>query len=306
MTRLVVITPSYRPDFELCVDLNRSVLAFAPESVEHHILVPKADFRLFARSLAGPRTHVRCREELLPASLVRLPLTDFLLNFRWPFVPVRGWVEQQLVKLAAASACTEDVVLIVDSDVQFLRPFDAQTFTRNGAVRFYRLPNGVNAGLPYHVRWHAGARSLMGLPPRSPPHADYISSMVACNPAVIRQMLARVESSTGRPWTQAIAGQFHFSEWTLYGVFMEELAGSDVNSFVSDQPLCMGDWSTAFSKDEADEFLAKLPPTDIAAMISSKAGTEVAVRRSALADWRGRLNGALTFAATLVHFPYML
>src|SRR5262245_11138693 len=67
MTRIAVITPSYRPDFELCVDLNRSVLEFAPEYVNHQILVPRSDFALF-RQLAGPRTHVRCREELLPPS----------------------------------------------------------------------------------------------------------------------------------------------------------------------------------------------------------------------------------------------
>ena len=307
MTRMTIITPSYRPDFELCVDLNRSVLEFAPECVEHQILVPRADFHLFASHLAGPRTHVRCREELLPTSFVRLPRTDFLLNLRWPFLPVRGWIEQQLVKLAAASHCKDDVVLIVDSDVQFVRSFDARTFTRDGAVRFYRLPNGVDARLPYHIRWHRSARTLMGLPAGSPPYADYISSMVACNPAVIRQMLARVESSTGRPWATAIAKQLHFSEWTLYGVFMEELAAPDAKAFVSDKPLCMGDWSTAFGKNEADEFLAKLEPTDVAAMISSKTGTHVAVRRSAFNDWRARWSQTLTLAATFVtHFAYGL
>lgn len=287
MTRMTVITPSYRPDFELCVDLNRSVLQYAPECVEHHILVPRSDYKLFSR-LAGPRTHVRCREELLPASFVRVPLTRFLLDLRWPFLPVRGWIEQQLVKLAAASKSDGDVVLIVDSDVQFVHPLRAEMFVRNGAVRFYRLPGGVDARLPTHIKWHRSARKLLGLPPQSPPHADYVTSMVACDPSLIRRMLTRVESATGRPWAMALARQLHFSEWTLYGVFTEELAGPEANSFVSDEPLCKGDWSTSFSKDKADEFLAQLGPRDVAAMMSSKTGIPITVRRSAFADLQER------------------
>ena len=160
MTSMTVLTPSFRPDFELCVDLNRSILEFAPASVRHHIFVPRSDFHLFSR-LAGPRTDVQIREELLPASFVRVPHFDVMLNFRWPFLPVRGWIEQQIVKLHAASACTDDVVLMVDSDVQFVRPFSVETFVRNGIVRLYRLPNGVDGRLPRHLLWHKRARTLL-------------------------------------------------------------------------------------------------------------------------------------------------
>ena len=54
MTRLAVVTPSYAPDFDLCADLNRSVLAHAGDDVHHHIVVAARDLALFAR-LAGPR-----------------------------------------------------------------------------------------------------------------------------------------------------------------------------------------------------------------------------------------------------------
>ena len=53
-----VITPSFAPDFELCADLHRSVLEYSPNSVHHHIVVPRSDLKLFGR-LAGPRTHIR-------------------------------------------------------------------------------------------------------------------------------------------------------------------------------------------------------------------------------------------------------
>src|SRR5262249_40395810 len=157
--------------------------------------------------------------------------------------------------LTAAAACTEDVVLLVDSDVQFVRPFDANTFVREGIVRFYRLPDGVDARLPRHMLWHEGARILLGLPPASPPYTDYISGMIACDPAIVRRMLARVETITGLPWATAIGRQLHFSEWTLYGVFVDEVAGAPANAFASNQALCPGHWTTPLGKDQADEFL---------------------------------------------------
>ena len=55
-------------------------------------------------------------------------------------------------------------------------------------------------------------------------------------------MLARVAATTGRPWTTAIARQLHFSEWTLYGVFVDDVIGAPANSFASDDPLCLGYW----------------------------------------------------------------
>jgi hypothetical protein len=85
------------------------------------------------------------QDELLPGSFVRLPFSDFMLNLRWPFLPMRGWIEQRIIKLLTASASTDDVVLLVDSDVQFVRPFSAETFVRDGIVRFYRRPNDVDA-----------------------------------------------------------------------------------------------------------------------------------------------------------------
>src|SRR5216684_2807077 len=123
MARMAVITPSFAPDFELCVALNRSVLDNAPNTVQHHIIVPRSDLKLFGR-LAGPRTHIRCETDFLPRWFVPLPfLANATVNLRRPFPPVRGWILQQLIKLAAVAASEDDVVLVADSDVRFVRPF---------------------------------------------------------------------------------------------------------------------------------------------------------------------------------------
>jgi hypothetical protein len=285
--RMAVITPSYGPDFELCADLSRSVLRNCPDLVHHHIIVPKADLSVF-RQLSGPRTHVRCDSNFLPPSFVRIPYGNYTFNLLTPYPPVRGWIMQQIVKLSAAAASDDDVVLLVDSDTEFVRPFDASTFVRDGIVRFYRKPREIDQRLPRHMTWHHVARSLLGVPHTEPPLTDYISSLLPWNPVIVRQMLARVAAITGRPWTSAIGAQLHFSEFMLYGVFVDEVVGSPANSFSSDDPLCLAHWDTnPLDRASAAEFLARIRPSDVAAMISAKSGTPLAVKRAAFAEYPG-------------------
>lgn len=283
MKRMSVFTKSFAPDFELCADLHRSVIEYSPESVHHHIVVPRSDLKLFGR-LAGSRTHIRCEAEFLPSSFLALPFGNFTMNLGRPFPPVRGWILQQVIKLAAVAASEDDVVLVVDSDVEFVRPFTVETFLQGGVVRFYRKSNVIAEQLPRHMAWQRISRVMLGLPPADPPYTDYISAMLACDPGIVRQMLARVAATTGRPWATAIAGQLHFSEWTLYGVFVDEVIGAPANSFVSDDPLCLSYWNDGpLSRQSAIDFLSGVRPTDVAAMISAKSRTPLTVRRAAFA-----------------------
>src|SRR5215475_15794730 len=150
MTRMAVITKSFAPDFELCTALNHSVLDNSPSTVQHHIIVPRSDLKLFGR-LAGPRTHVRCETDLLPRTFVPVPFSNITVNLRRLFPPVRGWIQQQVIKLAAVAASADDVVLIADSDVEFVRRFTAEMFVRDGKVRFFCKPNQVDKRLPRHM-----------------------------------------------------------------------------------------------------------------------------------------------------------
>jgi Family of unknown function (DUF6492) len=290
MTRMAVLTKSFATDFELCVALNRSVLDYSPNTVQHHIIVPRSDLKLFG-PLAGPRTYIRCERDFLPRTFVPLPFSNITVNLGRPLPPVRGWIKQQVVKLAAVAASEEDVVLVADSDVEFFRPFTAEMFVRDGKVRFFCKPNQIDNRLPRHMIWHRVARALLGLPPAEPPYADYISSPLAWDPVIVRRMLARVTATTGRPWPTAIAGQLHFSECVLYGVFVDCVIGAPAKSFASDDPLCLLYWEpTPLNLDSAAQFIRGVRPTDIAAVIQSKSRTPVAVRKAAFAALRAAHN----------------
>ena len=128
---------------------------------------------------------------------------------------------------------------------------------------------------------------LLGLPVSKPPYADYVSSLLAWSPAIVRQTLARVAAIGGRPWTTMVASQLHFSEWTLYGVFVDEVLGASAKSFESDDPLCLAHWSdTPLTGDGAAAFVSRLQSSDIAAMISAKSHTPAETRRAAFAALR--------------------
>src|SRR5262245_27031194 len=117
MRRMAVITPSYAPDLELCKDLSRSVLQYSPASVHHHILVPDCDLRIF-KELRTARVHIHRASEFLPGSFAPVPFANLWVNLKRPYPPVRGWITQQIVKLAAAAQMDTEVVLLVDSDIE--------------------------------------------------------------------------------------------------------------------------------------------------------------------------------------------
>ncbi|MGA3489435.1 DUF6492 family protein [Micromonosporaceae bacterium DT55] len=282
MTRLAVVTPSYAPDFDLCADLNRSVLAHSGDDVHHHIVVAARDLALFAR-LAGPRTHIRRASDHLPRGFVPVPRTNLTLNLRRPFPPLRGWITQQIVKLAVTAGFDADAVLLVDSDIEFIRPFGPQTYLRDEVVRFYRKPDAVDESLPRHLSWHRVARELLGLPPARPPFHDYISAPVAWSPTIVRRLQHRIEMVTGQAWADAIGARLHFSEATLYGVFVDEVLGAPATANSSAEMLCHNHYEEVpLDAPALRRFLAEVAPADVAVMISAKSQTPLELRRQAL------------------------
>ncbi len=232
-----VVTPSHRNDWPLFISLHESVLLHTPEPVTHYVIVPGADVQLFSQ-VAGPRCVVIPEESLYPRhyrplpganqllhSLPRVPSAARLaaINLGRPFHPIRGWVMQQLLKMEACRQIDADVLLLLDSDVLLVRNVTATTLTQEGRTRFYRLPGAVDAHLPQHVQWHVVSRKLLGLPPAEFPAPDYVSSFSVWDPHVLRALLARIGQVTSRHWMDAVAAQRSFSEWTIYGIFAEEL-----------------------------------------------------------------------------------
>ena len=277
MASLSVVTPSYRPDLELCRQLNQSLQKFGPADLTHRIIVPTVDLDIFAGI-----GDVRDASQYLPRSFVPIP-RNLWINLRHPIPPIRGWIAQQVIKLASAAQSTSSVVLLVDSDIVFIRPFSVDTFYRNGQTRFFRAANAVHIGMERHILWHRVARKLLGLPAsdRIPFH-DYICWPMSWDPRIVRAMLQRVQEKTGKTWQSAIAAQLHFSEGILYGVYVDEVLGG--TPYSADTMLCMNYWDeTPFDENALATFMSNASSSDVAVMISAKSGTPLEVRTRALA-----------------------
>jgi hypothetical protein len=280
--RLAVITPSYAPDFELCTDLHRSVLRCTPAEVVHYIVVPDSDLDLFA-SLRGSRARIIPVSALLPRRLRSIPGMNFWVNLRRPLPPIRGWMMQQVVKLLSPAYVDADVLLFADSDVLLVKPVDVDTFQRGGRVALYRKDNEVDGDLPRHVRWHDVSRSLLGLPIGTPPFPDYISAFNVWDRRLVLALQDRIQEVTRRPWIDAVGSQLHFSEYILYGVFVDEVMGEPHNGCPVDSMLCHNYWKTEpLDLDKARELIAAMPADDVAVMISAKSATPLEVRRRAI------------------------
>jgi hypothetical protein len=216
--------------------------------------------------------------------MLAVPWVNFWISARRPYPPVRGWVMQQVVKLAAAAQLGADVLLLADSDVLFVRPLTEESFRADGRLRFYRVDGAVDARLPRHLIWHDVARRLLGLPPAGePPLPEYISAFNVWDRRVVLKLRDRVEAVTHRPWLDAIASQLHVSEFVLYGVFVDEVLGPSANVFGAESMLCHSYWNTTpLTRVDATRFVQALGPDDVAVMLSAKSRTPLDVRRAAL------------------------
>lgn len=283
MSTLAVITPSFRDDAELFADLHRSVLRYTPADTVHHVFVPPGDLQVFAR-FTGPRCRVRSKSELLPRHFRRIGHGDNYLNLRRPFPPVRGWVTQQAIKLAATAELDAATVLTVDSDVVLVRPVTAAFLAGPAHPPLYRMDNGVHEGMPMHIVWHRVARQLLGLPEQHTlPLPDYVSAFNFWRPEVVRAVQARITAITGRPWLEVFTGQLRVSEFVLYGVFVDEVLGASGVSTPTTTSMCHNAWQdTPLSRPEAMAFAESIPEQAVAVLISAKSRTPLDVRREAI------------------------
>lgn len=270
------VTPSYRVDRERCELLSRSLDACAP-AVEHWIVVDRGDLASF-RTLQNHRTHVVAKEEVLPlwvrrVDTIRMGLrSNIWLQARgWP---IRGWLTQQLVKLAAAEHVTADVIVHADSDVVLLKPFSASSVVdEDGHVRLCSLPDAIDYRLPSHVRWHRSAEKLLGIDPRSVPLPNFISSLVPWRRESAVALLEHIESYTGTHWLRAVCAAWHVSEHTLYGRFAQDVLGEAAGGFVSSPILCQDYYKRVpLSELELDALLDRLGPHEFAVSLTAKGG----------------------------------
>jgi hypothetical protein len=301
-----MLTPTYRRDFQYFCDLHASVLRHTADKVVHHVIVPSKDVSLF-KALESPRLKIHRTQDFLPRGFLpasaavdclnwvpgfsKVPLVrslargELFLSMQRPWLPVRGWILQQIVKMAAVTLLDADVVLIADSDVALVRPISGSEFVRNGAIRFYRKPFGVKSDMPQHVLWHNRARKLLGLH-EAPTGAlpDYIASFLAWDPKIVERIQKRISTVSDTHWASTLAKEVALSEWTVYGTYIDHLGDEKDRSFTASESLCHSYWkSSPMDRQDAEEFIEATQGDECAILIQSTSGTPLEIRRDVIA-----------------------
>jgi hypothetical protein len=277
---LAVLTPSFRGDARLFADLHETVLTHTPPSVVHHVVVPPSDAGLF-RQYEGPRCRVLTHRELLPRRFLSVPHASGLtLNVRRPWPPVRGWVTQQLMKLAGTAALDARAVVLIDSDAVLMRDLTLDDLCVDGHPWYFRRDAAVTATMTRHLAWDRVARRLLGVPGAARvPAADYVSPITVWDPDVVRALTCHIAESTGRDWLDAVAGELHVSEFVLYGIFADHVHG-ELAPY--SRPLCHNYYERVpLTPVGGHAFADGMPRDALGAMISSHSRTPRDVRLDA-------------------------
>jgi hypothetical protein len=266
-----IVTPSYAPDFERCRLLAWSLEAFAPASVKHYIIVPERDLSLF-RQIKQRNNEIITVESILPIWIQRLPLVKgWWLSLK--HVLVRGWIIQQIIKLATAEFLNEDIFVFVDSDVAFIRPFDSHNFVNNDdKVRLFRVPAHLAPQAVIGEKWHQTAHSLLGLPKTNPPVPGYIGQIISWRRDNLVKLYNHIETVSGRGWIETVCSNWNLSEYVLYAVFVDNILKESCGHYYDSKRICNEYWLNEEMTDDALwQFFASNLDEDIGVMISAKA-----------------------------------
>tara|TARA_R110001592_G_scaffold86582_4_gene255616 strand:- start:877 stop:1704 length:828 start_codon:yes stop_codon:yes gene_type:complete len=270
-----------RADIERGELLIETVDNFVAEHVTHYVIVDKRDYDHFAHLNTGRRKVLQV-EDILPWWIMRVPKAR-----RWwlslKSVPLRNWFLQQIVKLSLSQSVEDDVLIFIDADVAFFRPFDPKDWVKDGKVRLFRVPD---ANPTTHTEWHKTAGSVLGLGEQDYFGASYIGNLIPWRRENVLHMYKHISEKSGKGWQETICSRWHLSEYVLYGVYIDKVLGEENSGhYYDDCNPCHTYWGTeALSEEQLREFLGKVDDSHVSIMISSKAGITPTQYRSLLKD----------------------
>ena len=281
--QLCLITPSYRPDFARCRLLAESIDRLVSPKIHHYLIVDNRDFILFKQLESKNRTVITV-ESILPWWIQKLPLIE---NgwFSWKTLPLRNWLVQQIVKLEIANHISEDILIFVDSDVVFIKPFAGREFIKNERARLMRVSLCVEdlSNLDTQIEWYKSAMSLLGISSLTEQLCDrenidvYVGNLITWKRDNVLRLHQHIEKVTQKSWIKAIASCWNFSEYTLYGIFVDYILKEQAGHYKDDSAISLDYWETKrLNNEQLEQFFQDVSPEYLTVMISAKSQTPVA------------------------------
>ena len=219
---IALLTTSHAGDFELCRALCASVDKLMPE-MTHYLIVERCDRALFAPLETG-RRRILTTESLLPEYIRVRGLNGRRYSMSpYRLKPVRKWIMQQHIKLAAIAGRSEQAIVVTDSDTEFIRPLDPNEIIRNGRTRFWRAPFDVVR--KHDIEWAREGARVLNAPEAAEPTMNYVENLIAMDTRVTRMLLQHVGRIAGTSWKRVVTRMEALSEYCLYGQFIDYVPG---------------------------------------------------------------------------------
>ena len=239
-------------DIELFALLAESIDRFVPAHVQHRVIVPASDATAFVR-FGNERRQIISQDDALPFKVRAFPkvltrLSPLVGALRRPlylapgFNVVRGWVLQQILKIEQTRVLEADVVLNVDSDVFFVRPFDIDMVLPDENPIFFRVATENLS--PEHRRWTQTSHDILGIEISNGQTAHYVENCIPWSPRIICDMVKRIEDVHKTAWYNVLLRQRSFSEYFIHGRFVDELVNDPLVK-TSSRTICNTYWPAA-------------------------------------------------------------
>ncbi|MHB1213709.1 MAG: DUF6492 family protein [Thiobacillus sp.] len=285
MTGGTFFSPSYIGDLERMVWLRRSIEAFHDTPIRHVVAVPKQDLVAFRSALGGSsEVELVCQEDLVDPGFY----PNWLYRLAKMLAPGQtwrleghagkpGWIVQQIVKLSSNRLIKDGAIIFLDSDIFFYRRFSLENDLGVGDEKRILVRIHPEHESAKHRRHIANARCFFALPEDST-DTTYMASPAIWYPDWLRLMQQYIEQLKGKPWQKALLeADFNISEYTLYGVFIDELLKPD-NLTARDQPFNLIAWDRAsFDTLRSDVLSGRpLPPDKLTLCLQSNLHIPVA------------------------------
>lgn len=230
MRPILFFSPSYRGDLDRMLLQRRSIRRFCQAPSRHVIAVPRRDVDLFRQALAGDSgCQVVAQQDYVDAGFWPRPwyppLAKALPGQAWRFARwagKAGWIQQQIAKLQAGliTGAGDEPIAVLDSDLFFVRPFGADDLAPADRKLLVRLMPATESGR--HRKHIATARRILKLPEGPTEHHFMAYPAILYRPW-IDALTAHLETLHAKPWQQVLLAEEVISEYSIYGVFVEEV-----------------------------------------------------------------------------------
>jgi len=244
---MIFVTVSYRGDLDRLRLLVHSMDVFYQGVASHIIIVPREDITLFSSLSKHPRITILTQNELVDD--VFYPrfwygFAEKILGARsWRlarYAGRSGWIIQQIVKLALPAITEEKDIVVIDSDVVFIRQFNDGDFVPDNAMHLL-VKDDPDEESARHRKHMANSRQLLKLSQGSTDH-HYLSCPVVLNRDWLLSLHGYIEKLYERPWQLVLNDEGLISEYCIYGVFVEEILKPD-DLCLREKPYNLGIWS---------------------------------------------------------------